>query len=101
MKLLRWLFLMMAFATFSIQAQPQDIKFKHLSIEDGLSQSTIHSILKDKYGFIWFGTQDGLNKYDGYTFTIYRHNPKDTSSLRSSSIRVIYEDSKGNLWIGT
>src|SRR5215213_4657375 len=101
MKLFRWLFLVMVFAIPKAQAQYQDIRFKHLSVEDGISQSTIHCILEDKYGYIWFGTQDGLNKYDGYAFTVYRHNPKDASSLRTSSIQVLYEDRKGNLWIGT
>jgi ligand-binding sensor domain-containing protein len=62
---------------FSANAQ-QKIKFTHLTTDDGLSQSTARCILKDKYGFIWFGTYDGLNRYDGYNFTIYRNIPKNT-----------------------
>ncbi|WP_423149304.1 two-component regulator propeller domain-containing protein [Rubrolithibacter danxiaensis] len=77
------------------------LSFKHLTTENGLSQSLVHCILKDKQGFMWFGTQDGLNKYDGYKFTIYRHNPKDNRSLRNNNIESILEDSSGNLWIGT
>ncbi|MEO6550468.1 MAG: two-component regulator propeller domain-containing protein [Ferruginibacter sp.] len=77
------------------------IKFTHLSNRDGLSQSTVQTILKDKYGFIWFGTQDGLNRYDGYTFKVYKHQPKDSTSLRRSDILSLYEDLKGDLWVGT
>lgn len=89
------------FSSQPVFGQQREIKFTHLSNLDGLSQSTVHCILKDKYGFMWFGTEDGLNKYDGYKFTVYRNNPKDTTSLRSNNIQVIYEDKTGNLWIGT
>src|SRR5512136_3114997 len=54
-----------------------NIKFKHLSVEAGLSHSTVNCILQDSKGFMWFGTDDGLSKYDGYNFTIYKHNPDD------------------------
>ena len=60
---------------FSFNSFSQKIKFKHLTIESGLSQSTVNSIFQDSDGYIWFGTQDGLNKYDGYNFTVYRKNP--------------------------
>ncbi|MDM8559806.1 two-component regulator propeller domain-containing protein [Candidatus Parabeggiatoa sp. HSG14] len=82
-------------------AQQQEIKFEHLSRKDGLSQSTVYAILQDNQGFMWFGTQDGLNKYDGYTFTHYRHDPQNPDSLGNSFIYTIYEDSKGDVWIGT
>ena len=82
-------------------AQGQKMTFKHLTIEDGLSQSSITSILKDSRGFMWFGTEDGLNKYDGNTFTVYRHEPEDQESLSSSYINTIIEDKDGFLWIGT
>jgi ligand-binding sensor domain-containing protein/signal transduction histidine kinase len=61
----------------------------------------VQAIAKDRYGFMWFGTQDGLNRYDGYKFKVYRHVPKDTNSLRRSDIKVLYEDRQGNLWVGT
>jgi ligand-binding sensor domain-containing protein len=77
------------------------VKFTHLTNLDGLSQSTVHAIVKDKYGFMWFGTQDGLNRYDGYNFKIYRHKPKDSSSLRKSHILTLYVDRQKNLWVGT
>ncbi|MDM8557787.1 two-component regulator propeller domain-containing protein [Candidatus Parabeggiatoa sp. HSG14] len=82
-------------------AQKQDIKFSHLSIENGLSQSTVYATIQDKQGFLWVGTQDGLNKYDGYQFTVYRHNPQEENSLSHNEVFALYEDSSGVLWIGT
>ncbi len=79
----------------------RSLEFKHLSIDAGLSQSTIYAILQDKQGFIWIGTQDGLNKYDGYKFIVYRHDPQNIHSLSHNEIFSIYEDSTGTLWIGT
>ena len=77
------------------------VKFENLSIADGLSQVTIYSILQDHRGFMWFGTRDGLNKYDGYHFTVYRHQPYDTTSLTHNKINALFEDHKGIMWIGT
>src|SRR4051812_2721355 len=64
-------------------AQP-NIEFAHLTINEGLSQNTINCILKDKLGYLWFGTQDGLNRYDGSHFKIYKHKQKETSAIFSS-----------------
>ena len=58
-------------------------------------------ILQDSKGFMWFGTEDGLNKYDGYTFTVYKHDPEDPNSISDNWIQAIYEDRSGDLWIGT
>lgn len=82
-------------------AQTRNLKFEHLTTKDGLSQSSITCIIQDRKGFIWFGTQDGLNKYDGYNFTIYRHDPLDTSTISGNSVTAILEDRNGNLWIGS
>src|SRR5262249_3314632 len=82
-------------------AQQSRIKFEHLSVEQGLSQSLVTSIVQDRQGFIWFGTIDGLNRYDGYGFAVYRHIPKDNTSLVANEINTIFEDSEGLLWIGT
>jgi len=82
-------------------AQNDQIKFKNISVEQGLSQSTINCILQDSKGFMWFGTQDGLNKYDGYTFEVYKHQPRDTNTLSHNWIWDIYEDEEGMLWIAT
>ncbi|RDC63991.1 hybrid sensor histidine kinase/response regulator [Adhaeribacter pallidiroseus] len=89
------------FVSLAVFAQQPAIKFTHLSTLDGLSQNSIACIIKDKEGIIWFGTQDGLNKYDGYTFTVYRNDPKDPKSLRANDIGALYEDKQGNLWIGS
>jgi ligand-binding sensor domain-containing protein/signal transduction histidine kinase len=86
---------------FAVKAQQPSVKFTHLTNMDGLSQSTVQAMVKDRYGFMWFGTQDGLNRYDGYTFKVYRHQPKDPGSLRRSNIMSLYEDRRGNLWVGT
>lgn len=79
----------------------QELKFSSLSSDDGLSQSTINCIVQDNLGFMWFGTQDGLNRYDGYGFKVYRHNPADSTSLLDKYIRCLYVDSKGTLWVGS
>ena len=79
----------------------QNLKFTHITTDDGLSQSTVLCSLKDKYGFMWFGTYDGLNRYDGYHFTVYRNVPKNPHSLSANSIVAMFEDSQGILWIGT
>jgi len=77
------------------------IKFKHLTLKDGLSQSSINTIIKDKFGFIWFGTQDGLNKYDGYTFTVFKNRTGDSTSISDNYITAAIADKNGDLWIGT
>ena len=72
-----------------------------LSTRNGLSQNTVTCIYQDKRGFLWIGTQDGLNKYDGYQFKHYKHNPADTNSISDQFITAICEDGKGELWVGT
>lgn len=79
----------------------KQIRFEKLSIEHGLSQSSVSSILQDSRGFLWFGTEDGLNKYDGYEFTIYRHEPDNEISLSDNSVTSLFEDTNQDLWIGT
>ncbi|MEP1034112.1 two-component regulator propeller domain-containing protein [Ekhidna sp.] len=75
--------------------------FNNITVEEGLSYSLVFEIIKDKYGFMWFGTTDGLNKYDGYNFTIYQNIPADSTSLPDNSIWGLLEDSSGNIWVGT
>jgi signal transduction histidine kinase/ligand-binding sensor domain-containing protein len=84
--------------------QPVDaanLRFSQLSVEDGLSESVVTDILQDHLGFLWFGTQDGLNKYDGYTFTVFKHDPSNPDSLSRSYITTLYEDRSGIIWAGT
>ena len=80
---------------------PQNLRFERMGIEDGLSHSAVWKILQDSEGYMWFGTQDGLNRYDGYNFTVYRYDPEDPQSLRNDHISAIYEDRSGVLWVGT
>ena len=77
------------------------IHFSHLSVNDGLSQGTVVSCCQDKLGHIWMATHDGLNKYDGHNFTVYRHSAEDTTSIVDNMIRKVYSDHNGGLWIGT
>ncbi len=83
-----------------LQGQVEE-RFEHLTRLNGLSHDNVYAIIQDKYGFMWFGTQDGLNRYDGYTFKKYFHETNNENSLISSSFGRIFEDSKGNLWFGT
>src|SRR5690348_39884 len=76
----------------------EDINFTALTIKDGLSSNTVTSILKDRYGFMWFGTEDGLDKFDGTNFKVYRYRPNDSSSLQTNEILSLHEDQAGNLW---
>ncbi|HTN22239.1 MAG TPA: two-component regulator propeller domain-containing protein [Pelobium sp.] len=82
-------------------AEDLSLNFMNLSTKDGLSSNTVNNMFKDRYGFMWFATADGLNKFDGKHFTIYRHNAKDPTSITSNEISDLYEDQKGNLWIGS
>ncbi|MET3981444.1 signal transduction histidine kinase/ligand-binding sensor domain-containing protein/ActR/RegA family two-component response regulator [Mucilaginibacter sp. UYP25] len=82
-------------------AQKLSLNTTYLNSNNGLSQNTILCILKDKFGFMWFGTQDGLNKYDGFKFTIYKSSRTGTSSLGADLINSICEDRYNNLWVGT
>jgi ligand-binding sensor domain-containing protein/signal transduction histidine kinase len=82
-------------------AQQSQRGFEHLSLEQGLPQNTVNCILQDSKGFLWLGTQDGLCRYDGYTFLTYRHDPRNATSISDSFIHALYEDKHGTLWIGT
>ena len=86
---------------FQLQTYPQSIVFNNLSVEDGLSNSDVNTMIQDQDGFIWFGTDDGLNRYDGYNFKVFRNIPGDSTSLSDNSIWALTIDRKGNLWIGT
>ena len=82
-------------------SQTPTLKFKHITDEQGLSNTSVECIFQDYRGFMWFGTLDGLNRYDGYKITVYSNNPKDTASISDNSVNCIYEDHQHRLWIGT
>lgn len=93
------LFLLFNSASF---AQNNKLSFDKLTVESGLSQSSVFSITQDSMGFMWFGTKDGLNRYDSQQFEVFRHHDGDSTSLSSSqNINALLTDTRGNLWIGT
>lgn len=81
--------------------QQKSIKFDKYSLEDGLSQSSVTGIVQDKYGFIWVSTQDGINKYDGYTFKTFKNNPTNENSIPNNYIHCVIKDFNDDLWFGT
>jgi len=97
--ILGWL--LVALPGMTLYARENALRFKRLTIDDGLSQSLVYTILQDDPGFMWFGTKDGLNRYDGYQFTIFRHNAYDSTSISGQEIRVLFIDRRRNLWVGT
>ncbi|MGQ0642320.1 MAG: hybrid sensor histidine kinase/response regulator transcription factor [Gemmatimonadaceae bacterium] len=92
--------LVCAWAAAPLGAQER-VTFRHLTIADGLSQNAVSAIVQDRRGFMWFGTKDGLNRYDGYQFVVFRHDPFDSTSVSDSEITALFEDSRGRLWVGT
>jgi signal transduction histidine kinase/ligand-binding sensor domain-containing protein/DNA-binding response OmpR family regulator len=95
------LFAAFLFFSASLYSQRPILKFDHLDINAGLSQNNVLCVLQDSRGFMWFGTRDGLNRYDGYKFTLYRNEAKNEFSLSNNFITDIIEDRKGNIWVAT
>lgn len=85
----------------SSRDDPGTLVFKHFTQEQGLSSNSVMRLLQDRQGFVWIGTNDGLNRFDGYKFTIFRHNPDDPGTLSDNWIDALCEDRQGNLWVGT
>jgi signal transduction histidine kinase/ligand-binding sensor domain-containing protein/CheY-like chemotaxis protein/AraC-like DNA-binding protein len=85
----------------NLTAQNERISFRHYTSDQGLSQNRVDGILRDKRGFMWFATYNGLNRFDGYNFLVYKSNPSDTNSLSNNYIYSICEDKYGDLWIGS
>ncbi|MEA1972359.1 MAG: two-component regulator propeller domain-containing protein, partial [Candidatus Cloacimonadota bacterium] len=86
---------------FKVMFSLSDIKFRHLTTADGLTQNIITDILQDKEGYMWFGTRNGLNKFDGFRVTQYFHNEQDSTSLAANSEILLWNDSEGNMWVYT
>ncbi|MDX1641411.1 MAG: two-component regulator propeller domain-containing protein, partial [Balneolaceae bacterium] len=89
------------FSFHIFEGNAQDIKFRHLTIDDGLSQNAVYSILQDSRGFMWFGTKDGLNRYDGRNFVVYQHNSYDSTAISDAFVMKLFEDSRGRIWTGS
>ena len=81
--------------------QKETIRFQHIGVGDGLPNSVVNRILQDTHGYLWIATVDGLGRYDGYRFQVYRNDPEDEASLSNNGVRTLFEDRYGNLWIGT
>ncbi|MDF2191264.1 hybrid sensor histidine kinase/response regulator transcription factor [Paraflavitalea sp. CAU 1676] len=94
-------FFILCLAAWGSYAQPKHIDFTSITVKDGLLSNSIFAILKDRHGLMWFATTDGLNKYDGTNFTVYRNIPDDSTSLRANEILALHEDKAGKLWLGT
>lgn len=82
------------------EAVPERRHFEQISLADGLSQCSINAIAQDRHGFLWFGTEDGLNRFDGEEFTVYRHEPQNPNSLTYNNVTALHEDQLGRLWVG-
>ena len=96
------LLLVVFFGSIGLHAYtPDPITFTHIGLKEGLSQSTIFAIDQDQRGNLWFATYDGVNRYDGYTFSTYRHRAGDSLSIASNISRMVKVDSRGRIWIGT
>src|SRR4030095_16406372 len=95
------LIFLLFFANTIVSAQQPYLYFEKLNTQNGLSHNKINCIIQDKRGFIWFGTDDGLNRYDGHNFEVFRHEPGNSSSISGNIITDIVEDSDGVLWIAT
>lgn len=95
-------FFLLVFYTSNLLSQEYlNFHFKKIQVDDGLSESAVYCIMQDMKGFMWFGTKDGLNRYDGYNFRIFRNNPNDTRSLGNNFIRCIAESDINILYVGT
>ncbi len=87
--------------TSALYAQIETLQFENLTVEDGLSHPNVRAIVQDRFGFMWFGTEDGLDRYDGYTMVEYKNNPADSHSIPDHHIQCLLPDDNGVLWIGT
>lgn len=95
------LMLLFQFSIGPLFAQDNHFKFQRIDTNNGLSDGIIHCTLKDSKGYVWFGTDNGLNRYDGYDFKIYQNDPKDSTSIGGNRIVSLTENEEGDLLIGT
>jgi ligand-binding sensor domain-containing protein len=94
------LFISSVFVSFSALSQPKNMIFDHFDVESGLSTNWVRDIAQDKQGYIWMGTTDGLNRFDGYSFKTYQHSEDDSRSILVNFIRSVHVDNENTLWIG-
>jgi signal transduction histidine kinase/ligand-binding sensor domain-containing protein/DNA-binding response OmpR family regulator len=94
-------FIILSYQTFPQTHIPEKIQFKHLGRKDGLSEDIVRALIQDSKGFMWIGTYDGLNRYDGQKFKVFKRSPEDPNSLGANGVEVLFEDRSGTLWVGT
>ncbi|NQZ82978.1 MAG: response regulator [Colwellia sp.] len=95
------LFVYLFGSSYDLRAANNALSFNHFSTSQGLSQATVHTSIYDSNGFLWIGTSDGLNRFDGYQFTIFRHDPDNEKTISDNSVLFILEDMDGSLWFGS
>ncbi|WP_207429069.1 two-component regulator propeller domain-containing protein [Pedobacter sp. SYSU D00535] len=95
------IFQLLLLVPFFVWGQPSDLSFNRISAKNGLSQNIVQCMLQDSKGFMWFGTRNGLNRYDGYKFLVFKNEASDSTSISDNQVNDILEDRQGNLWIGT
>ena len=95
------IYIVCLFTVIVTYAQNSKLQFKHLDINNGLSSNQVKSIFKDKSGFIWIGTVNGLNRYDGYSTKLFQKVKNDSTSLLDNTVNSIHEDYLGKLWVNT
>jgi len=102
---LRWISSCLLWAAVAavppLAAAPLSLRFEHLGVEQGLTQESVTSILQEHHGYMWLGTQAGLNRYDGYRMTVFKNDPANPHSILDNYILVLFEDAKGQLWVGS
>jgi len=99
-KCVSYLFLIF-FLTAHAATGGSELRFNHITVDDGLSQNTVHAIAKDKFGFMWFGTWEGISRFDGYTFKLFRADDDNATALSNNRVNAIVTDSTGNIWVLT
>ncbi len=98
---MKLLFTFISSILIAMQVHAIDLNFKYYRVEDGLSSNSVHAIIQDSQGFIWIGTEDGINRFDGYEFRHFRNIPRDTTSIINNYVYVLYEECKERIWAGT
>jgi ligand-binding sensor domain-containing protein len=98
----RWtLYLLFTTLPSIVFSQGKDIKFHHITVDDGLPSNTVNSVIRDSRGFIWIASENGVSRYDGYTFSNFRSNEDDQYSISSNIAYAVFEDKKARLWVGS
>ncbi|MBP5676227.1 MAG: hypothetical protein J6W94_04355, partial [Bacteroidales bacterium] len=91
----------MALLAATVQGRAQEsLKFRHFSVREGLSDGHVTAIVQDSRGYLWVGTRNGLNRYNGYGFKVFQNDPSDSNTIIGNNIQCLFIDSAGNIWAG-